>query len=104
MSENSMVSEEKVVLTDEERNVLMGLCLLPLICKWIGGIDDEMADYVSDDVIDSMFEAFDPLTKEDKDFFQESIADMNVLKDAIRNVMLKFKDESDGVFSDKQEG
>lgn len=89
------------VIEDQAFDNFMGFCLIPLICKWVGGVDEEMAGFVSDEFMDGIrvsYENCDPrIDGEGKDFLLECTEEMRNLKDALREVMLKYKNEMEGI-------
>lgn len=83
----------------EERafDSFMGTCIIPLLCKWCGGIDDEMADDVPEETMKTIRDIYEANcnTKEDKDFLLEIGDYMDKLKDAIREAIIKTNEETE---------
>ena len=90
------------IIEDQAFDNFVGLCLIPLLCKWCGGIDDEMAALGGCEAMEGIrlaYESdFEISNGESKKELLEMTDDIHRLKDMLREVMIKFKNETEAVF------
>ena len=90
------------IIEDQAFDNYIGCCLVGLICGWCGGVDDEIEGFIGTEMLKGLHFAYendpDMSTDNGKNELLEMTDDIRRLKDALREVMIQFKNETEGAF------